>query len=58
MKSFIVALISVSCLIVAIKAAAVEPVVAELQKDNKENSAPEVELPANEGEFLEMIFVI
>ncbi|KAM7354505.1 uncharacterized protein ACRADG_006156 [Cochliomyia hominivorax] len=47
MKSFIVALITISCLIVALNAAAVEPV-AELQKDNVETAVTETPLPTNE----------
>ncbi|XP_065355387.1 tissue factor pathway inhibitor [Calliphora vicina] len=48
MKSFIVVFVSMCCFMVAIQAAAVETVVAELEKDNNQNSETEAVLPTNE----------
>lgn len=49
MKSIIVVFISVSCLLGSIKAAAVEPVVAELQEENSSNPISESKISTNEG---------
>ncbi|TMW54894.1 hypothetical protein DOY81_000127, partial [Sarcophaga bullata] len=48
MKVFIVLIVSLCCLVVGFKAAAVEHVVAELPKDLSQNATTESLLPTNE----------